>query len=205
MTHRIQHEKDLVTKRLLVLSVIISLAVGFVAGIIFTGFKLNSGVPFGTPPGPIAQSPETQAPNHEDMFRMAESETRKNPRNHNAWTQLGNLYYDVNQYDKAVDAYLKSIELKPDNPDVLTDLGVMYRRSGRPGKAVEAFDRAIKSDPVHEAALVNKGIVQLHDLNDVNGAARTWEQVLAINPVAMGPGGKSIDEMVEALKQNMNE
>lgn len=56
-----------------------------------------------------------------------EKETALHPDNTAAWVQLGNLYFDANQVDKAILAYNRSLALVPDNPDVLTDLGVTDR------------------------------------------------------------------------------
>ena len=93
--------------------------------------------------------------------------------------------------------------LVPNDPNVLTDLGVMYRRNKQPEKAIEAFDKAISADPSHEKSRFNKGIVLMHDLNDIDGAARAWEGLVEINPNAMAPGGKQpISVMLDRLKSS---
>ena len=132
-------------------------------------------------------------------------ETAQNPKNVAAWVQLGNLYFDTNQFEKAIWAYNKSLELDAGNANVWTDLGVMYRRSGQPREAIRAFDAAIRADPRHEVSRFNKGIVLMHDLNDPEGAVQAWEELLKINPFAMGPGGKSVDELVTAYKQSLKQ
>ena len=99
----------------------------------------------------------------------------------------------------------KSLELNPDNANVWTDLGVMYRRSDNPKKALECFNRAADADPTHEVSRFNKGIVLLHDLNDMEGAIKAWEELLKINPFAMAGNGQSVDEIVKQFKQRMNE
>jgi tetratricopeptide (TPR) repeat protein len=77
----------------------------------------------------------------------------------------------------------------------------MFRRSGQPSKAVEKFEQAIAVDPNHETALLNKGIVLVHDLKDRNGAIRTWEKLLKINPVAMAGKNQSVDHLVKHYKE----
>ena len=43
----------------------------------------------------------------------------------------------------------------------------------------------------------------MHDLNDMPGAIKAWEDLLVINPKAMVPSGtQSIQDLVEKLKQN---
>jgi cytochrome c-type biogenesis protein CcmH/NrfG len=122
-----------------------------------------------------------------------------NPTNIDAWTQLGNVYFDTQNFTKAIRAYEKSLELSPNNPNVLTDLGVMYRRNGQPGKAVEVFDRAMTIDPRHEQSRFNKGIVLRYDMNDREGAVKAWEELLRINPSATAPNGQPLSEAIKSL------
>jgi cytochrome c-type biogenesis protein CcmH/NrfG len=136
-----------------------------------------------------------------DRIAALERQTRADPENVNAWTELGNAYFDSQQYEQAVSAYQKSLELNPNNANVWTDMGVMYRRSGKPEEAIKAFDQAIAADPKHEVARMNKGIVLLHDLHDFDGAIEAWEKLLEVNPIAMAPNGMSIDQMVTQLKK----
>ncbi len=76
----------------------------------------------------------------------------------------------------------------------------MYRRAGQSKKAVEVFDRAIQIDPKHEISRFNKGVVLLHDLNDLEGAIKAWEELIEVNPFAMAPNGQSVDEMIRRYK-----
>ena len=122
-----------------------------------------------------------------------------NPTNVEAWTRLGHVYFDTNNPAKAIRAYEKSLELRPDDPNVLTDLGVMYRRNGQPDKALAAFDRAIAVDPRHEQSRFNKGIVLRYDMNDREGAVKVWEELLAINPNALVPNGQPVSEAIKSL------
>jgi cytochrome c-type biogenesis protein CcmH/NrfG len=48
---------------------------------------------------------------------------------------------------------------------------------------------------------MNKGIVLLHDMNDMDGAIKAWEELLEVNPVVMSPTGQSIDQMVQQMKK----
>jgi cytochrome c-type biogenesis protein CcmH/NrfG len=187
------------------LAILLALAVGFFAGVMFAIFKSdNTAVP-GQPQvqAPQAQAPQTQAPDPGRLSMIAglEEETRANPTNAKAWIELGNSYFDTGQHEKAIQAYRKSLELDPNNANVWTDMGVMYRRSGNPQEAINAFDRAMQVDPRHEVSRMNKGIVLLHDMNDLDGAIKAWEELLAVNPVAMSPTGQSIDQMIQQMKK----
>ncbi|MBT8368659.1 MAG: tetratricopeptide repeat protein [Deltaproteobacteria bacterium] len=179
---------------------LLALAVGFFAGVMFAIFKSDN---VAVPGQPQAQVPQTQAPDpgRLNMIAALEKETRDNPTNVKSWIELGNSYFDAGQNEKSIQAYRKALELDPNNANVWTDMGVMYRRSGNPQEAINSFDRAIEADPRHEVSRMNKGIVLLHDMDDMDGAIKAWEDLLAVNPVATAPNGQSIDQMIQQMKQ----
>ncbi len=189
--------KNYVRKETALLIVLLALAAGFFGGVFFGVYKSGpsvTGMPAGIPPA--AAQRELQ-----EQIATLEKETQQNPSNVTAWVELGNAYFDTDQYEKSIQAYRKALELKPDNADVWTDMGVMQRKAGRPQDAVKAFDQAIAVNPKHEVSRLNKGIVLFHDLQDTAGALRAWEGLLEINPTAMAPGGASVDQMVQGLKK----
>ena len=192
-------EGNFVRKETFLMVTLLALAVGFFGGVVFSVFKSDSKIPGQS--APMQSQPQAAAPVDSDRVAALERQTEANPGDTKAWTELGNAYFDANQFEKSISAYRKSLELDPGNPNVWTDMGVMYRRSGKPEDAIKAFDQAIAADPKHEISRMNKGIVLLHDLNDFDGAIRAWEGLLEVNPVAMAPNGASIDEMVVQLKK----
>jgi cytochrome c-type biogenesis protein CcmH/NrfG len=188
--------KNYMRKETALLISLLALAVGFFGGVFFGVYKSGpsvKGAPAGMPP--VAQK-ELQG-----QIAALEKETQQNPSNIVAWVDLGNAYFDTDQFEKSIQAYRKALDLKPDNADVWTDMGVMQRKAGRPQEAVKAFDQAIAVNPKHEVSRLNKGIVLFHDLQDTTGAIRAWEGLLEINPTAMAPGGVSVDQMVQSLKK----
>jgi cytochrome c-type biogenesis protein CcmH/NrfG len=183
----------------------IALVVGFLLGVVLTVYKSSSGLPVPSAP-PRSQPPPpqagTQGPSVETAARIFKLEklTNQNPNDVEAWIQLGNSYFDSENHEKAINAYQKSLALKPDDANVLTDMGVMYRRSGKPAEAIEAFDKAIAVDPRHEVSRFNKGIVLMHDLNDIAGAVKAWEGLVAVNPAAKSPNGQLVSELVKRMQ-----
>ncbi len=175
----------------MVIIVIAALAVGLFFGGVFIPALKDSSAPQTTSGG--------------TGFEQQIVETRRlleaSPDSVNLWTKLGNLYFDTDQYAKAIDAYSKSVALDPNNSHVLTDLGVMYRRSGNPLKAVESFDRAILVDPTHETARFNKGIVLYYDIKDKAGAIQSWKGLVQMNPGARTPNGKLVKDMIREMAQ----
>ncbi len=183
------------------LATLLALAVGFIGGVMFGVFKTDR-MPM--PGQAVAPQPATADADMAGMIAALEAETRSNPANLQAWIQLGNSYFDTDQYQKSIDAYRKALEIAPDNANVWTDMGVMYRRNGNPQEAINAFNKAIEADPKHEVSRMNKGIVLLHDLKDTDSAIAAWEGLLEINPVAMSPTGQSVDAMVQQIKEQKN-
>lgn len=188
--------KNYMRKETALLISLLALAVGFFGGVFLGVYKSGpsvQGMPAG---GPSSAQRELQ-----EQIAALEKETQQNPSNVTAWVELGNAYFDTDQYEKSIQAYRKALDLKPDNADVWTDMGVMQRKAGRSQDAVKAFDQAIAVNPKHEVSRLNKGIVLFHDLQDTAGALRAWEGLLEINPTAMAPGGVSVDQMVQSLKK----
>jgi tetratricopeptide (TPR) repeat protein len=186
-------DTSLMLKQTAILFVICAFVLGFLTGVVFTVYKTNS-----------ASTPvfdNGQEIDYAQRAKLLEAEVMKNQGNTAAWIQLGHVYFDTDQYQKAIDAYLKALELDPTNADVLTDLGIMYRRNGQPQKAIESFDRAVAIDPKHEPARFNKGIVLMHDLKDQNGAIKAWEDLLEINPLAMAGNNQSVDQLIKHYKE----
>jgi cytochrome c-type biogenesis protein CcmH/NrfG len=192
-----------VKKETLLIITGIALVAGFLAGIALTVYKTGTNSSGQNSVMSQMQANEkTETDSNKITAEIVELEkmTASSPDDVDAWTRLGNLYFDSNKYDKAILAYNQSLKLKPDNADVLTDLGVMYQRSERPAEAIKNFDKAIEIDPRHEASRFNKGIVLLHDLNDRQGAIKAWEELVKLNPSAKTSGGKLISEMIQQLK-----
>lgn len=200
-------EADMVKKSTMLMVGFIALGVGFLGGVVFSAFKTGSGISPSVPastPAPQQQATQEQSLTEDQAKRILalEREVSTNPDNADAWTRLGNLYFDTNNYESAIRAYQKSLALSPNNANVQTDLGVMYRRNNQPQEALKAFDKAIEIDPRHEVSRFNKGIVLLHDLNDQKGAIEAWEGLVKINPAAMTPGGQPLSELLKRFKES---
>ena len=195
---------DYVKKSTMLSVAAVSLGIGFLSGVVFSAFKTGSSGPV-TPQPQGQQATQEQSISGEQAKQMLalEREVASNPDNVDAWTQLGNLYFDTQNYDSAIGAYKKSLALNPSNANVQTDLGVMYRRAGQPQEAIKAFDKAIEIDAAHEISRFNKGIVLLHDLNNTTGALEAWEDLVKINPAAMTPSGQPLSELINNFKKNM--
>ncbi|PID73387.1 MAG: hypothetical protein CSB33_03895 [Desulfobacterales bacterium] len=188
------------------MAVFLAFLVGFFSGIVLTVTKMRglNAMPSSSRPAGItaANQGEGAGPSRDEaVHRMMDTLRQKaarEPDNAEAWMQLGHLYFDHGDVDKAADAYRNVLKLDPDNADIWTDLGVMYRRSGRPDEALAAFDRAVAIARTHEIARFNKGVVLLHDLKRGDEALSEWRALLAVNPAFTTPGGQPLEELIRS-------
>ena len=96
--------------------------------------------------------------------------------------ELGNLYFDAEQYDEAIKWYGDALKISPNDVNVSTDLGISYYYSNQPDKALEQFNHSLSIDPKHGKTLLNVGIVKAFGKQDLDGAALAWQEVIKIAP-----------------------
>jgi cytochrome c-type biogenesis protein CcmH/NrfG len=136
----------------------------------------KSGAPW---PGPPVQ---TMPGNTMAQERIIKDVLAKDPKNLNAWIQLGNMMMDASRFSEAVDAYAKALELDPKNVDVRVDMGTCLRNSGKPDLAIKEYKRAIEINPNHAYAHINMGVVLANDKKDYKAAVVELEKGLSLNP-----------------------
>lgn len=175
---------------------------GFLSGVGLAVYKLNPSDGSST----AANSKQSDAhirANHEAINNL-EAEVTANPENFQAWIQLGHLYFDSEQPEKAIEAYTTSLKYHSGDANLLTDLGVMYRRMDHPQNALESFDKARAMDQTHQQSRFNKGIVLYYDLGDTAGAIESWEELLKFNPDAQAGNGQKIRDFVDQIKKDFH-
>lgn len=189
-----------VSRTTFVLALILALLLGLCLGRYL--FPNQSDADFAGQKRPLGQNSDMSAavaPTQQllqSIFQHEES-VRRDPKNVEGWEHLGNLYYDAGESQKAVNAYLKALELSPGNVSVIVDCGIMYLQLGKPETAVEFFDKALAIDAKHENALFNKGVVLYHHLNKKSEALASWRALAAVNPGFKAPSGQPISDMID--------
>lgn len=131
----------------------------------------------GEPAAPPIVSPAAQK-----RIGVLQTLVDRDPTDVKAWIALGNEYFDSQQRQKAIQAYDKALQLKPDNPDVLTDQGVMYRELGEFDKAVANFKKANTINPKHLQSLLDMGVVYGRDLKDYDKAMEAFNRIIQVAP-----------------------
>lgn len=173
--------------------------VGFVGGIGFASFKLGNDDEQQHTTA-TAQPAENQAAQMTEAISNLEAAVTAKPDDFQSWVQLGHLYFDTDQFDKAIAAYTTSLKYHSGDANLLTDLGVMYRKTNQPETAIEWFEKAQAMDQLHQPSRFNEGIVRFYDLKDTEGAIASWEELLKINPDATAGNGQKIRDFVDQIK-----
>ena len=112
--------------------------------------------------------------------------------------QLANLYFDAERFPEAIEWYRQALAIQPKDANVSTDLAVSYYYSNQADKALEQFEYSLEVDPKHTKTLLNQGIVRAFGKQDLDGAARAWQQVLEIAPDS--PEGRAARQALDALR-----
>lgn len=148
------------------------------------------------PGAPAAAQPP--APLDPARVQALQTVAEKDPKNVESRVQLGNLFFDAEQYPQSISWYEQAIALNPGDTNVSTDLGVAYYYTNQPDRALAQFDKSLASDPKHIKTLLNVGIVRAFGKNDLPGAAKAWEQVVALSPDS--PEGQAAKKGLEGVK-----
>ena len=102
------------------------------------------------------------------------------------WSQAikrGNAHYKAEAYDAALEAYQSAAENRPEDAISRYNLGTALYQKEQFEKASDEFRRSLDTvDPVHQAqGYYNLGNAQIQ-LNDIEGAIRSYKSALRLNP-----------------------
>ena len=103
----------------------------------------------------------------EEVFAMAAQIARPDPdamdpfiagKLANEHFRVGNLYFEFNMLDEAIEEYRKAIKLHSKLPDIHTKLGIALRNKGQTEDAIVHFVKAKAINPRYGAAWVQLGL-----------------------------------------------
>jgi cytochrome c-type biogenesis protein CcmH/NrfG len=191
-------------KKETIVTAVIFLAVGFLAGYI-TDAQMNwsarqkaaqtvatpsemppPGGATSTPAGgamPQQGLPEGHPPiDSAAVIQQMEDMAAQNPKDADVRLKLANFLYDQKQYRKAIEWYERALELDPKNVNARTDLGTAYFYMGRPQDALREYDKSLAINPQHEPTMVNAIVVNLQGTHDFAAAQKAWDRLYKLNP-----------------------
>jgi tetratricopeptide (TPR) repeat protein len=181
--------------------VLFGLIAGWIIGSQQATVSSGGGAPAATSAGSTSATAATptRAPTvDENQVTALKSAAERNPQDASPRTQLGNLYFDGERYDDAIKWYTESLKLAPKDVNVSTDLGVCYYYTNQADKALAQFDQSLAIDPKHAKTLLNVGIVKAFGKQDLDGATKAWQQVIALAPDS--PEGKAAKRALDSLQ-----
>ncbi len=206
-------------KKETIVTAVIFLAVGFLAGYI-TDAQIHwngpqksaqaAGAPSEMPPsgananpagGAMPQQglPEGHPPiDTAAIIQQMTAMAAQNPKDPEIPLKLANFLYDQKQYDKAIEWYQRALEIDPKNVDARTDLGTAYFYSGRAKDALREYDKSLAIDPRHESTILNTIVVNLEGTHDIAAAQKAWDRLDKLNP--NHPALPGLKEKIDAAR-----
>lgn len=167
---------------------VVCLLVGIAGGWLVRGSQAPAAVSAASSilPGHIENPSQ---PNPERVKHLADTQAapllarlKLEPANAELLAQLGNVYYDAQQFPTAVNYYQQSLKVKPDDSSVRTDMATAYWYLGNADTAIVEFNRALAYEPNKPNALFNLGVVEWQGKMNVDAALAAWQKLLDSNP-----------------------
>ena len=146
------------------------------------------------------------------VVKQAQSLTKEYPEAFIIWNILGASTAQIGMLDEAIDAYKKSISLKPDYAEAYSNMGVALQDQGKLDEAIDAYKKSISLKPDYADAYYNMGNA-LKDQGKLDQAITIYNKALSLKPdnakaysnmgVALQDQGK-LDEAIDAYKKSIS-
>ena len=143
------------------------------------------------------------------VIKKAQALIEKYPNAFIIWNILGVSTAQIGMLDKAIEAYKKTISLKPDFPEPYYNMGNVLKNHGKLDEAVAAYNKAILLKSNYEKAYNNMGLV-LQGQGKIDEAIEAYNKSISLNPDSpetlnnLGitlQHQRKLDEAIEAFKK----
>lgn len=145
----------------------------------------------------------TQTPNPAQLQQMADTQAgplleklKADPTNPGLLENIGNVYYDAQQFPTAIEYYQRALKVQPADTGVRTDMATAYWYTGNADAAIAEFQKSLSYEPNKANTLFNLGIVEWQGKMDIDKAVATWQKLLDTNPNYEGK-----DKVLELMAQ----
>ncbi len=151
-------------------------------------YTINTGKSTGTVPlsqqGNQSQQQQEQVdPAIVQRIQSLENTVRTGTKDVKVLSELGQLYFDTGQLDKASVAFGAALDIEPDNASLHNYLGLAYFWTGRSKEAIAEYKKATEVDPQAAEAYYNLALALSHSQpSDTPGAIGYWKKVIEIAP-----------------------
>ena len=130
---------------------------------------------------PLTKDSERIRKKQELYLQLGHEKVVADPKDPNAYAELGHQYVEVGDYANAAGAYREAVKLDPSNASMLKDLGGALYHLNRLEEAHRALRLAIDRDPGLVDAWRNLGVV-LADTKQYDGAIECFQHALELDP-----------------------
>jgi tetratricopeptide (TPR) repeat protein len=154
----------------------------------------------------VAQAPESpKAPSSaikledsitRDSIRELEAAVAKNPNDSDSWSQLGNLYYGLEQFEQAARALKEAIRLNPKSLADRITFGNSLDYIGDADGAILQYLAAIRLAPDNATAHRNLGVTYMGK-GDHKAAAKAFLETVRLSPDYMLARKSAIEALLE--------
>ncbi len=98
------------------------------------------------------------------------------------WNALGNAYYAMDNYDKAMECYNNALKLDPENAEAWNNKGFTYFTLGQMNAAIDSYTKAIELNPSYRQAWYNRAYTY-HAIGKLHLAVRDYWEALKMEPM----------------------
>jgi len=186
---------------------VICLLVGIAGGWLIRGSQSPAAAATETASAPApamgSASAGARPPTPAEMQKMADTQAgpllenlKADPNNAGLLANIGNVYYDAQQFPTAIDYYQRALKVEPANTGVRTDMATAYWYTGNADTAIAEFQKSLSYEPTKANTLFNLGIVEWQGKMDIDKAVATWQKLLDTNPNYEGK-----DKVLELIAQ----
>jgi cytochrome c-type biogenesis protein CcmH/NrfG len=191
---------------------VICLLVGIAGGWFIRGSQSPAAAPAETASAPApamgSAAAGAQTPTPAQMQKMADTQAgplieklKADPANAGLLANIGNIYYDAQQFPTAIDYYQRALKVEPANTAIRTDMATAYWYTGNADTAIAEFQKSLSYEPNKPNTLFNLGIVEWQGKMDIDKAVATWQKLLDTNPNYEGKD-KVLELMAQAKKHS---
>lgn len=159
-----------------------------------------SGASRAVPTGGAASTGQSQAA-FEAGMRPLLQQLKAAPNDAALLTEIGNRYYDRQDWGNAVQYYRRSLQVQPDNVNVRTDMGTAIWYGGDPWDAIREYKTALTYKPDYDQALFNMGVVEWQGEHDDRAALQSWQTLLRVHPEYSGR--KRVEQLIQQVQSEM--
>ena len=104
-----------------------------------------------------------------------------NPNHIDAHNNLGIIFKNLGENEKAINCYQKAIAINPNYANAYSNLGLVFKNLGENEKAINCYQKAISLNPNLVDAYNNLGII-FEQLGQNKKAINFYQKAIAINP-----------------------